>query len=123
MKIYQQIASSFQAYQNCIVFNNVEWQEKHHQQILDLVEQHFPRGSGFDSGTEFDFEQSTNNKLVFHTSFHHMDDNGFYTKWTDHKIIVTPDFMGVNLKVTGKNYNWIKEYIEGVFHYSLNTEI
>lgn len=70
-----------------------------------------PSGSGFDKGTEFDFDNSNDNKLVFNTSFHHMNSNGLYCGWTDHTVTVTPCFGGINVKVSGKNYRNIKDYI------------
>jgi len=78
------------------------------------IMQDAPSGSGFDSGTQLD-DKSTPKKLIFNTSYHHMDDDGFYTIWTHHKVIITPDFRGVDVRVTGKNYNDIKDYIGDVF--------
>lgn len=73
-----------------------------------------PRGSGFDAGTELN-DKSTTKKLIFNTSYHHMDEAGFYDGWTDHKVIITPSFDGMDIKVTGKDYNYIKDYIGDVF--------
>ena len=73
-----------------------------------------PSGSGFDSGTQLD-DKSTPKKLIFNTSYHHMDDAGYYIGWTDHQVIITPSFDGMDIKVTGKNYNDIKDYIGDVF--------
>lgn len=73
-----------------------------------------PSGSGFDSGTTLG-DKSTPKKLIFNTSYHHMDDDGFYIGWTHHKVIITPSFDGMDIKVTGKNYNDIKDYIGDVF--------
>lgn len=73
-----------------------------------------PSGSGFDAGTELD-DKSTPKKLIFNTGYHHMNDDGFYVEWTDHAITITPGFNGLNLIVTGKNRNDIKDYIGDVF--------
>ena len=73
-----------------------------------------PYGSGFDANTALD-DKSTPKKLIFNTSYHHMNDAGYYIGWTHHKVIITPSFGGMDIKVTGKNYNNIKDYIEDVF--------
>ena len=81
-----------------------------------------PSGSGFDKGTVFDVDHSTRDKLVFHTSYHHMSDHGYYTKWTDHTVTVTPSFHGFYIKVSGRNHNDIKDYIADTFHHLLGDE-
>lgn len=78
-----------------------------------------PSGSGFDNGSHLDVHNSKRDKIIITTSFHHMDENGYYCGWTDHKIIVTPDFDGINIKVTGNNRNQIKEYIADTFYHCL----
>ncbi len=78
------------------------------------IMQDAPSGSGFDSGTQLD-DKSTPKKLIFDTSYHHMNEAGFYIGWTDHSVIITPGFRGVDVCVTGKNYNGIKDYIGDVF--------
>jgi hypothetical protein len=75
-----------------------------------------PSGSGFDSGTQFDYDKSTPEKLVFHTTFHHMNENGMYDGWTEHTVTVTPSFvLGYHVKITGRNKNNIIEYINECF--------
>ena len=110
--IYQQIARSFVAYQNCLISGNTEWGGNHKETIESLASDHLPSGSGFDSGSTFDFEASKPNRLVFNTSFHHMTEHGYYDGWTEHSVIVTPDLhSGFNLHVTGRDRREIKEYI------------
>jgi len=89
-------------------------------EMLPIVNQYLPCGSGFDNGTSFDVEKSSPNKLIFNTSFHHMSEHGYYTRWTDHKVTVTPSFWGFNVKVSGVNYNQIKDYIAECFDYCLS---
>lgn len=116
-KVYQIISSSFDAHLRCIEKNKKEWEEKHKDSVENMIEEHLPNGSGFDSGTKFDFDNSKPEKLIFLTSFHHMDDNGMYDGWTDHKVIVTPSLQfDYNMKVTGKNKNQIKDYIYACFN-------
>ena len=113
---YSRIAGLYVAYINCVAVSNKEYENIHMDKIEELVNKYLPRGSGFDVGTALHFEESNRNKLVFVTSFHHMDENGYYDGWTDHKIIITPDLVfGYNIKITGKNKNDIKEYINSRF--------
>jgi hypothetical protein len=113
---YQDVAQTFNAYNNCIKSGNKEWEDRHANNLEDLVKKYLPRGSGFDNGTKFNWDESKDNKLVFDTAFHHMDENGYYDGWSEHKIIITPDLVNdFNVKITGKNRNNIKEYINSCF--------
>jgi hypothetical protein len=89
------------------------------------VSDHMPHGSGFDGGTQFDYVASHSEKLVFNTSFHHMDEHGCYGGWTDHIVTVVPSLSspGFNLKISGRNRNDIKELIHQSFYDALTTEI
>lgn len=88
-------------------------------QALDSIrgfEGMLPHGSGFDAGCSVDMQKSTPQRIVIDTSFHHMDENGYYDGWTEHQVIITPCLMfGFVLKVTGRNRNQIKEYIADSF--------
>src|SRR4051812_46888044 len=81
-KLYQAIASRIDAMANCGKMGNPTWHEKHWEMAEALTREFMPSGGGFDSGTKLDAGLSTGKKLVFHTSFHHMDDNGCYDGWT-----------------------------------------
>lgn len=86
------------------------------RRIMDCL----PSGSGFDSGTEL--VSADNTKIVFETGFHHMNENGFYTGWTNHLVYVKPSFIGeYDIRITGRNVNGIKEYIADVFHNVLSA--
>lgn len=116
MKInLQKLASTLQAYKNCIASNNTEWKAKHMDTIETMCKD-LPIGSGIDSGTQFDHENSNPAKLIFNTSFHHMDNSGGYDGWSEHKVIITPSFGSFEMNITGKNRNDIKEYLSQVFH-------
>lgn len=113
---YSDLARKLNAHRNCIKMGNVEWETKHFDSILEMVENYLPSGSGFDSGTKFLFEESNDNKLVFQADFHHMDDNGYYDGWSEHSVIIRPDLgMGIDIKITGRNRNEIKDYIRSSF--------
>jgi hypothetical protein len=123
-KVYQKLAVSFNARQNCIQSNNETWRERHEQTIQDTCENYLPHGAGFDVGTSFDLERSRDNRLVLCTSFHHMDEYGYYCGWSEHDIIVTPDLIhDFMLRITGRNVRDIKDYIYQVFEIALSEEI
>ncbi len=118
------LARKFGAYKNCEETKNTEWLARHAETIMELVDKYLPHGSGFDSGTTFEFVASKPNRLVFTTSYHHMDDSGGYCGWTYHDVIVTPDLQsGFNLRVTGLNKRDIKDYIGEYFYNCLSHTV
>lgn len=121
-KIYQALAQFVEARLRCIETKNDEWQSRHEERIQALATEHLPSGSGFDNGTTFNLNESTADKLVFDTSFHHMNE-GMYDGWTDHTVTVTPSLAHeFKLKVSGKDKNDIKEYIADAFHAALDAD-
>jgi len=121
--LYVVLAMLVDAGKRCIEEKNDEWSIKHLDRISKLVEDHMPSGSGFNNGTEIDLYKSSTNKLVFYTNFQHMDDNGFYAGWTHHTITVKPEFGNINIHVSGKNKNNIKDHIHSEFSFALMEEI
>lgn len=114
--VVQVLASLVDARRNCIKSGNEEWKEHHEVTIKTIVRAHLPHGAGFDIGTELDMDKSSSGRLVFSTSFHHMDEMGGYDGWTDHSVIVTPSLTHVfDLRITGRDRNGIKDYIADVF--------
>ena len=126
MKLYEKIAHLINAIDNCAnrTPRNTEWEDRHTDTIEQLIKDMMPSGSGIDRGTEIDFYRSTDQKLVFTFGFHHMDEHGGYDGWTEHKAIVTPDLaFGMKLKITGRDRNFIKEYLHETYHYALTQEV
>ena len=111
----QSLSKLYSAIQGCRNGCHEYWQIKDEETIAKICS-HLPSGSGFDMGTELLQDESTNRKIVFKTSFHHMDEYGGYDGWTEHKVIITPAFGGFHVKVTGRNKNGIKEYIADCFY-------
>jgi hypothetical protein len=121
VKIYQKLAQSQAAMERCEATGNNEWAERWRSEIDAIVSDGAPSGAGFDNGTTFD--GYTGGRLVFSTSFHHMNDNGYYDGWTDHQVIVSPDFeLDYTIRVSGRNRNAIKAYIAETFSYWLDSE-
>lgn len=120
--LLQAIASTLEARRNCIASKNVEWKAKHEQTLLELENQ-LPSGSGFDSGTRICIDECTEKKIVLETSFHHMDEHGMYTGWSNHAIVITPGFVGFYIRVTGRNVDAIKDHITQEFAQCLSGEV
>ena len=92
--------------------------------LHDWIKTYFPRGSGFDAGTQLVNDPAlTVPKLTFETAFHHMDEQGGYCGWTHHNVVVRPDWDGFKLVVGGSDKRGIKDYIEDCFYHSLNIEV
>lgn len=119
--VIQQLASSIGAYKRCEQSKNDEWMVKHFNTIKAIEKQYLPSGSGIDNGSHVLIDDSTENKVVIETSYHHMTE-GMYDGWTGHRIIVTPTFQGIDVKVTGRDRNQIKDYLGDVFHESLSED-
>lgn len=75
-----------------------------------------PSGSGIDCGTTLCEDECTPTRLVFACSFHHMNDVGMYSGWTEHVVTITPTFEGVHVAVSGRNRNGIKDYLADVYY-------
>ena len=121
-KVYQAIHSAFVAARNCENCGFLKLQARHEERVAQLERECLPSGGGFDAGTAFDADVSTAGRLVFDTSFHHMNEHGSYVGWSEHRVLVTPTFEGIEVKVTGRDRNGIKEYIADVFHEALSAE-
>ena len=86
---------------------------------------HLPSGSGIDNGSRLDYEKSTPDKLVIVFEYHHMNEHGYYTHWTEHKCTVTPSLVSdFNLKITkGKASEQDLDYFHDTFDYALREEV
>lgn len=122
--LISRIAGLINARQNCKESNNDEWYEKHTEALHDIESDLLPHGSGIDSGCTIDLEKSTDSRIVINVPFHTMDPNGFYAGWRDYTVIVTPSLISrFNLRITGRDYNNLKEHLYQVFEYELSQEI
>jgi hypothetical protein len=121
--VCQAIASSVQARLNCLESKNEEWEIRHESAISELVMGYMPSGSGIDCGTKIDLERSTGDRLVFHAGFHHMNESGMYDGWTEHIITVRPAFSGFDIRISGRNRNDIKEYLNEVYSSALSETV
>lgn len=118
--LYQKLASICDAAIHCKNHDNELWEQKHIERACKLVADNLPCGGGFDNGTQLDFDKSHQNRLVFTTAFHHMDESGGYDGWTEHEVSVSASLRdGIKVVVHGWDRDQIKDYIAECFHYSL----
>lgn len=121
--LYQRLACIIDARLRCIATDNQTGLSIHDDRLAYIQDNLLPHGSGFDSGTTIDLDRSKEDRVILCTSFHHMNDTGYYDGWTDHEIIVTPSLvLGYRMRVTGRNRNQIKNYIADVFGSALDHE-
>lgn len=108
------LARTIEAYRACLKRGN-SFADQHLRTIETMCED-LPHGSGLDDGVKIDLDHSTGEKIVFTFGFHHMDDNGYYCGWTEHRLIVTPSLsFGFKLSITGKDRRQVKEYLYQLF--------
>lgn len=110
----QAIATYIVAIENCKKIGNTEWYDRWSERLKAIMDT-APSGGGIDNGTQLD-STSGAGKLIFLAPFHHMNDAGMYDGWTDHRVVVRPAFDGIDVTVTGRNRNQIKDYLGDVFH-------
>lgn len=128
--LYQQFATSFTAYQNCIKDENNDspWEHIWECVINDMTRYHMPRGSGFDGGVDLSLRESKEDKLVFYTSYHHMDEHGSYDGWSDWRVTVTPSLQfGYKIRavvINGRRVkSWDRDYIVECLDLSLSEMV
>lgn len=93
------------------------------EEVEKLVRDYMPSGSGIDNGVKIDLDKCNDNRLTFTFGYHHMNESGMYCGWTDHSLIVTPSFDGIRLKITGRDRNFVKEYLYDLFHHALTQPV
>ena len=97
--------------------------EKSESTISKIERDYLPHGSGFDAGTVVKRDECNDYRIVLHTSFHHMDDNGMYYLWTEHDVVVRRQVDGtVDILIKGKNESGIKDHIGEEIGYVLDLE-
>lgn len=120
--IAQVLARTVDALQRSKERGNKEWVSRHLDTLRQIERDLLPSGSGIDRGTKIDLVASSANKIVLRASFHHMDEWGYYDGWTEHVITVRPAFCGLDITISGRDRNGIKDYLHEVFCHYLDTE-
>jgi len=124
MKLYQALARQWVRAQskNPDISDNAEDEIK---KLLDSL----PHGSGIDGkySDEYDFiKDSKANKLVIRCSFHILNDQGYYTRWIEYEINITPCLAdGFNMRLKG-NFSPdmdIKDYLDWMYYSVFDSEV
>lgn len=122
--VYQTFAELLMQRENCMKNNNQEWLQRSTETLLRLVKEYMPSGSGIDAGTTIDLDKSNGEKLVFHTSFHHMNDGGYYDGWTEHTVTVKASlFDKFTVSISGRDRGGVKDLLHDQFYFALRNEI
>ena len=122
--LYRVLADLVTARANCRKSANNEWLHRHGEKLTELCNDMLPSGSGIDNGTRLEEDACKDGaRLVFTLSFHHMNDAGMYDGWTDHVATVTPSFQGIDIAISGRNRNDIKDYLYETLHFALTQHV
>ena len=119
--LYREIASAYAHMIGAENVNNVYWHQRASDRLQRAIDE-LPSGSGIDSGFELDLLKTNKDKIVISFGFHHMNQDGYYTEWSHHTMVITPDWSGCDIRITGKNRNNIKDYLYEILGYALNDE-
>lgn len=121
--VIEKIASALSALHNCERTGNVEWQRRWND-TLDHIERNvLPSGSGIDQGVTIDRNNPLARVVRLYVPFHHMNEHGYYTRWENYTVDVTPDWDGIEIKIHGKDRNAVKDYLGDLFQTVLMSEI
>jgi len=118
--LIQTIMSTHEALTNCARSGNTEWHAKHTATLQQLYSM-LPSGSGIDNGTTV--VTISRERLVLSCGFHHMNANGFYDGWTEHRIRVTPSWTGITVHVYGRDRNDILEDLHETYYSTLTATV
>ena len=122
-RAFEVLAQLVTAYQRCEERAQIDWRDRHESSIQQVIDAVMPHGSGFDSGTEIALADCSAERLIFDFSYHHMDEHGYYCGWTDHRVTVTPSFLGrFQLRISGPNKRE-SHYFYELFDACLNERV
>lgn len=119
----QAFYAASRALDRCEKSGNLEWVDKWRTRLKELTAL-LPSGSGFDNGCHL--IGCTDNELVFSADYHPMNDDGYYIEWEEWRVIATPRFDGIDVKVSGitcHDHNGTKEYVGDALYDSLITMV
>jgi hypothetical protein len=111
---YKQIAREGAAALNCLG----DYKDAALQRLKTLERGYLPYGSGFDSGCRI--VKVDDHKIIIKSSYHSMNDAGYYDRWYDFTITAIPDFTqtGFSVKIAGAfgKHQDIRDYILDTFY-------
>ena len=86
--------------------------------VLEDIEENFlPSGSGFDAGCKISLEDSSHDKIVITSSYHKLNEYGYYDGWIDLIVTVTPSLIfNFVLTIDGEGIDDLdREYFQDEF--------
>ena len=118
MQLYQFIASE-------LVRMDTTFRESADDNLRYVEKNFLPSGSGIDNGCKI--TQAKMNGLQLESfsikfGYHHMNDAGYYTHWTEHRVTITPDWEGFRIRISGPDKDGLKEYLYDTFQLALSLE-
>lgn len=124
--LYQELAAAIGAWKRCADKGDAKWSQRWSARILQL-QALLPDGAGIDRGTRVDLHLSHDSKLVMYADFNHMNPpSNLWTDgcdgWSTHTITVTPTFDGFNLRISGRNRNYVKDHLHDIFSVALGQD-
>lgn len=150
MKVYQMLAIKADYLRNLLKLEPTEVIKCRisivQDEIDEIISKHLPRGSGIDNDTKLfvpeesyeSFQKSrgikNDGRLILTSSFHVLDDNGFYDGWINFTVEIIPSLANnFKLQIKGnftnrqnhirKHASDIKEYLYDLFSEALSKEI
>ena len=116
--VYKAIATRLGAIENCIKSGSTNWQDRHERALRIIERENLPHGSGIDNGVRI---EGVKNRISLYSGFHVMDENGFYDRWIDFRVIVTPDLQfGIDLNIIG-NFGRDQQHLKSCLFELFNT--
>jgi len=82
-------------------------------------------GSGIDYDYKIDFKACNDTRLIIFQSYQPMDENGFYDKVIDFKIVLTANLRkDFDIKIIGNfgKYQDIKQYLYDVYYFDFDQD-
>ena len=119
------LATNVDRYHHWINSNPIDPRVDESEDILKILCKNFlPHGSGVNIGCDVDLEHSRPNRIIITFAFHHMDEHGYYDGWTEHKCIIKPDLrFGIDIRITGRDRNHVKDYLYELFNHAITQTI
>jgi len=111
------------ALENCIKSGNTEWEVRWYERLNKLVEL-IPSGSGIDTGPRSHSSVEIKPDAIrFDIEYHHMNDAGVYDGWTEHSVTVRPAFDDIDVRISGRDRNQIKDHIHEVMYHAFTRRV
>lgn len=121
--VAQAIHAALVAIANCNQTANDEWRVRWQDYIARISRECLPSGAGIDNGTRVLGLTSESRGFELVLDYHHMNDTGYYTGWTEYRAYIRPAFNGLEITLSGRNVNDCKEYLHQTLHESLSAAL